>query len=47
MFKELGYDSWVRRLNPSRIVVLALVIGALIFVPGLSAQINGTPPSVT
>jgi hypothetical protein len=47
MFKELGYDSWVRRLNPSRIAVLALVIGALTFVPGLSAQINGAPPSVT
>jgi hypothetical protein len=46
MVGELGYDSRVG-LSLSRIAVLALFIVALTFAPGVLAQINGTPPSVT
>lgn len=47
MVEELGHDSWVRRLNPLMVAVLALCASVLTFVPKPWAQINGTPPSVT
>jgi hypothetical protein len=48
MVSKLGYDSYVKRLNSAPVAALALVLGGLVFVsPNASAQINGTPASVT
>ena len=50
MVSELGYDSYVKRLNSATVAALALVVGGLIFLTLAStanAQINGTPASVT
>jgi hypothetical protein len=47
MVRKLRYDSQVRRLNPATVVIFALVACALTVAPRLTAQINGTPASVT
>ena len=48
MLFKLGYDSYVMRLNSATVAALALVLGGLVFsLPTVSAQINGTPASVT
>ena len=52
MVTKLRYDSHLRRLNPATVVIFALVVCALTFVPELTAQvmtaqINGAPASVT
>jgi hypothetical protein len=50
MAVKLGYDSGVRRLNSATVAVLGLVAGGLILLSlasPVSAQINGTPASVT
>ncbi len=48
MVSKLGYDSYVKRLN-SAMVAAILVGGSIsaVLVPASSAQINGTPASVT
>ena len=48
MVSKLGYDSYVKRLNSA--MVAAILVGGLIsaaLVTSASAQINGTPASVT
>jgi len=50
MVSKMGYDSNVMRLNSATVGALALVVGGLVFLtppPDASAQINGTPASVT
>jgi hypothetical protein len=47
MVTKLRYDSQVRRLNPATGVIFALAVCVLTFTPALTAQINGTPASVT
>src|SRR5271166_1727892 len=50
MVSKLRYDSYVKRLNSATAAALALVAGglmALALAASASAQINGTPASVT
>jgi hypothetical protein len=47
MVAGLGYDSHVRRLNRATLAVFVFAVSVLTFVPELTAQINGTPASVT
>jgi hypothetical protein len=48
MISKLGYDSYVKRLNSATVAALALG-GLILLAPAssVSAQINGTPASVT
>ncbi len=48
MAVKLGYDAGVKRLNPATVAALVLFLsGASCLAPSASAQINGTPASVT
>jgi hypothetical protein len=47
MVSKLGYDSNVNRLNSATVAALAVGLIFLALAPAASAQINGTPASVT
>jgi hypothetical protein len=47
MVSKLGYDSNVNRLNSATVAALAVGLIFLTLAPAASAQINGTPASVT
>jgi hypothetical protein len=47
MVSKLGYDSNVYRLNSATVAALAVGLVFLTLAPAASAQINGTPASVT
>ncbi len=50
MVCKVGYDSYVKGLNPATVAVFTLWLAGLAFLvstPAVNAQINGTPASVT
>ena len=47
MVSKLGYDSYVKRLNSATVAAILLGGSISVLVPAASAQINGTPASVT
>lgn len=47
MVSKLGYDSYVKRLNSATVAALALAVAFLAAAQITTAQINGTPASVS
>jgi hypothetical protein len=47
MFRKLGYDDVVKRLNRATVAVSAALLMGIALLPAAGAQINAAPPSVT